>query len=137
MPPLARARPQGAGCEQGGQSRVPTARSARSPKLQDRARSKVLPGTPARDQQETGQQRRSEDTTGAEAGLEPERGAGMPVAELRQGLGAQGCGWSSQVGLIRLTQVDQVKPGPQQVCFFFFITIQDNCYFIVELRKIR
>lgn len=57
---------------------------------QNRVRSRVLPGTPVQDQQETGLQQRSEDRRGAEAGLETEQGTGMPVADLREGLGAQG-----------------------------------------------
>lgn len=81
-------------------SRVLRARTTDNPRLpvQNRVRSRVLPGTPVQDQQETGPQQKPEDRTGAEAGLQTEQGTGMPVAELRQRLG----GWASQVGLVRL-----------------------------------
>lgn len=97
---------------------------------QNRVRSRVLPGTPVQDQQETGLQQRSEDRRGAEAGLETEQGTGMPVADLREGLGAQGCGWASQVGLVRLKPLSGLT-----ALTVFFLTVQANCYF--ELRKIR
>lgn len=93
------AQPHGVGT---GMSRTLTARSTDNPRLSQAEQSQVQgpswdssPG-PAGDRT----RRRSEDGTGAEASLETEQGAGMPVAELRQG--AQGWGWGSQTGLVKL-----------------------------------
>lgn len=133
LPPQPGHSPTVWGGERGaGQSRVPTARSA-DPRL-PRAKQSQVQGPPRDSSPGPAGDRTTAEVWGQERG----RGRAGDWARHRNACGRpqgrtgcpRGCGWASQVGLVRLKPLSGL--GALAV---FFLTVQANCYF--ELRKIR